>query len=307
MQETIVRALYDLRTPAWDTVFTLVTGLGERAFVIAVVALIYWNISKRGGYIIVMAYVSSMLVNDILKAAFQTPRPYQVLVGVTGMRMGTAEGFAFPSGHTQGATTLFVAMALVFRRNSLYLLTAAAATLVGVSRVYLGVHWPVDVLASWLLGALFAFLVYRGLVRWRHYGPLDAILVVGIAVLAVMAASVAAVAATVAPTLQVTSMAQLAGVGIGLLCGFALERHYVAFSTGGGLFVKTLRYVVGLIGAAAILILPATVPAGTFLGEFAIDTIRYGLAGFWAVGLFPLIGRRIGLFNREDSPATAGR
>jgi undecaprenyl-diphosphatase len=299
MQETIVRAFYDLRTPLWDAVFTVLTTLGEQAVVIAVSALIYWNIRKRGGYIIIMAYIASMVVNDILKISFQTARPFQELVGVTALRVETAEGFAFPSGHTQGATTLFVALALVFRRNVLYLLTAAAATLVGVSRVYLGVHWPIDVVASWVLGSLLAFLVYRGLVRWRHYGPLDAILIVGIAVLAVITGSVVGIAATLAPAIQASSMGELGGVGIGLLAGFAVERRYVGFSTTGRFSVKLLRYLLGLVGTAVLLVLPGMLEPTVYVGDFLIDVVRYGLAGFWAVGLFPLIGRRTGLFSVE--------
>jgi undecaprenyl-diphosphatase len=109
-------------------------------------------------------------VSTVLKAAFERPRPDLV---PHGSYVSTA---SFPSGHSMMAAVVYLTLGALLarvepdRRVKVFILTAAVllALLVGVSRVYLGVHWPTDVLAGWTVGAgwaLLFWLVARALQR----------------------------------------------------------------------------------------------------------------------------------------------
>ncbi|MFW5729924.1 MAG: phosphatase PAP2 family protein, partial [Spirochaetota bacterium] len=262
MQEAIIRALQHVRTPLWDTVFLLATGLGEEAFIIGVSALIYWNVSKRAGYTLAIAYVGSMALNDVLRLISRIPRPYEVLAGGPVPGPVGSRGFAFPSTHTQGATTLFATLALLFRRNHIYLVAAAAAALVGISRIYLGVQWPLDVLAGWVLGALVAFLVYR--LTWRRqprlagtsptYGALRTVVTIGVGNALVLATGIGVLAHLDEAVFASTAMPRIAGAGIGMLFGFLLEDSLVSFRCEAAPGTKVARYLLGMATTMVLLI-----------------------------------------------------
>ncbi|MFC1760215.1 phosphatase PAP2 family protein, partial [Candidatus Neomarinimicrobiota bacterium] len=76
---------------------------------------------------------------------FQTARP----LGVALIEQG---GFSFPSGHAQGSTTLWLMLALLIRKKWINYLTAIMIILVSLSRLYLGVHYPIDILGGVLIG-----------------------------------------------------------------------------------------------------------------------------------------------------------
>jgi undecaprenyl-diphosphatase len=90
-------------------------------------------------------------------------RPFEVLSDVHSLSWGsltTAGGYAMPSGHTARAFAMTALIALWTRsRGGVALLVVA--TLIGLSRIYLGLHWPSDVLVGALVGILFALIMYR--------------------------------------------------------------------------------------------------------------------------------------------------
>ena len=117
MQETILSYFQGISTPFLDVFFSLATMLGEQYVIIAVVTLVYWNISKKEGFLLTYMFLISTLVNSLLKIAFHTPRPFQVLDNIGGKRLQTATGYSFPSGHTQGATSMFTTLALILKKS----------------------------------------------------------------------------------------------------------------------------------------------------------------------------------------------
>jgi undecaprenyl-diphosphatase len=132
----------------------------------------FFLMTRRFGAMLylVVATGGGMALAGLAKAAFDRPRPELV---PHGSLVYTA---SFPSGHSMMAAVVFltlgtlIARALPRRRQKIYALTVAvvATVLVGISRVYLGVHWPTDVLAGWIAGAGWAvacLLVARWLAR----------------------------------------------------------------------------------------------------------------------------------------------
>lgn len=169
--------------PAWfEEVARDVTSFGGNAILIlislAVVGYLIMLRKRAAALLVVAAVGGGMLLSSGLKSLFGRARPDLVAHAVETY---TA---SFPSGHaTLSAVTYLTLGALLMRvhpqrRIKLYLLAVAVTltVLVGLSRVYLGVHWPTDVLAGWCLGATWAmvcWLVALWLQRRGRIEPAD--------------------------------------------------------------------------------------------------------------------------------------
>ena len=137
--------------------FTILTGL-----TVASVGIALFLGKPRTAGIIAVAITSGMFLTDILKREFDRPRPELVPHGVVVTSM------SFPSGHAMMAAVVYLTLGVLLARTQrqlalrIYLiaLSVVVTILVGVSRVYLGVHWPTDVLAGWTLGAAWALLFW---------------------------------------------------------------------------------------------------------------------------------------------------
>ena len=93
------------------------------------------------------------LINALVKLIFAAPRPDAI------EPLLVVSSHSFPSGHAAGAMTLFGAVALLWRSRPLMALCGAMILATGMSRVWLGVHWPSDVIGGWIEGAAWLLLV----------------------------------------------------------------------------------------------------------------------------------------------------
>ncbi len=156
--------------------FTALGGIGVMALVtIAAIGLLSIERRYRAVVLIVVAVAGGLVLSSVLKHLFSRPRPDLVPHGSV---VYTA---SFPSGHSMmSAVTYLTLGALLARvqtrkRLKAYLLSVAIVLtlLVGISRVYLGVHWPTDVLAGWTVGAVWAILCWV-VTRWlQRRGQID--------------------------------------------------------------------------------------------------------------------------------------
>ena len=127
------------------------------------VALVLHRIGDRRAMVaLIGAYAATQAVVTLVKVIVERARPD------TAEALATAGGYAFPSGHSATAVALYGALALIAARHggtrARRVAIAAAvvlAGLVGITRVYLGVHYATDVLAGWLLGAAVLAVVWR--------------------------------------------------------------------------------------------------------------------------------------------------
>lgn len=148
--------LESIRTGFLTALFEGITILGEETLVILFIVALWFAVDSRLAQKVFFAMVCSMGVNGIIKNIAQVPRPFDK--GVTPVRKETATGFSFPSGHTQNFSTWSTLFAIQFKKKWLAALVAVLIAMVAFSRLYLGVHYPSDVIVGATLGVGIAFL-----------------------------------------------------------------------------------------------------------------------------------------------------
>ena len=142
-----LRFLEALRTPALTAFFSAITYAGDEIVFMALGISVFWCVSKRQGFYIFAVGLGGITVSQWMKLAFRVPRPWVLdpaFTIVESARAG-ASGYSFPSGHTQNIVGTLGCLALSNRNRLLRFLCAVFIVLVPFSRMYLGVHTPLDV------------------------------------------------------------------------------------------------------------------------------------------------------------------
>ena len=295
MQEQILLYFQNIGSPVLDLFFELITMLGEKNILIAFIAWIFWNIDKKKGFILSFTLLFSLFINVVLKISIHNSRPFEVIPEIVGKRIHTATGYSFPSGHTQGATSFYVVLSLLLKKRWAYVAAVVISVLVAFSRLYLGVHWPIDVIGGLLAGSGIAVIMYHVFSTIYDNSVSRDLLVVFSSIGALLTLTVFLIINRFyfAGDLIITDLMKITGVFAGASVGFILEEKYVKFSTTGNKIKKVLRFIIGLALALVLLsglkLLLPPVDAFHFL--------RYALTGLWITWLFPVIGIKLGLFT----------
>lgn len=158
-------AMRDVTALGGVTVTTLVTLVGILAFLI--------HGRKRHAAILGGTVVLAEISSEILKRIYSRPRPD---LAPHGAYVYSA---SFPSGHSTISAAVFLTLAMLiaslepnrWTKVMVYVLAMIMVLAIGVSRIYLAVHWPSDVLAGWSLGAAWALVGWLVLLRWTRRSP----------------------------------------------------------------------------------------------------------------------------------------
>lgn len=158
-----LRMLESIRTPFFDAFFLAITKLGEETVFLIVALILIWCVDKKYGFYILYCGLVGQALNQFMKISFKVERAWVAnpdFKPVTAA-IRDAKGFSFPSGHTQIATTTYGGLALVYRKRKwLMTLFACLVVLVAFSRMYLGVHYLSDVLASLVINGVLISVIY---------------------------------------------------------------------------------------------------------------------------------------------------
>ena len=146
--------LESIRTPAVTAVMEKVTYCGGELVLLAVGIIVFWCISKPCGYYVLSMGFLGTTVNQFLKILCRVPRPWVRDPSFTIVESARADagGYSFPSGHTSLSFATATSLCLSYPRWYVVLPAALWASGVGFSRLYLGVHYPSDVLVGVLVG-----------------------------------------------------------------------------------------------------------------------------------------------------------
>ncbi len=165
----------NLRTDALTVVMKAVSFFGNYGIgmiIIAVIFIILKRTRRTGANIGLAMGLGAFVVNLIIKPFVMRPRPYVTMEELKPLVKEMKDPHSFPSGHTQAAFALAVSMCLVLRKKIVSILALAFAVLMGFSRLYVGAHYPSDVIAGALIGTAAAFAAY-GILRYleKKAGP----------------------------------------------------------------------------------------------------------------------------------------
>ena len=141
-----------------DEIWILLTLFGNKMFILV---LIFCFFSRSPDLLraALIAALVSLLISSGIKSLIALERPYEVLNPASFQLIGNKlTTFSFPSGHTTGAFAVMGCVGFYYKNNGLILLALFFASLVGLSRIMLGVHWPIDVLIGAALGWVCASL-----------------------------------------------------------------------------------------------------------------------------------------------------
>lgn len=309
----LIRAFQSLG--AWLTpLMRFFTALGAEEFFLLALPPVFWCINRRLGIELAVLLLASAGVNEWVKGLCKLPRPFWLDPKVA---LSAETSFGLPSGHAQHALTLLGYLAAILRSPWRWLLVLMLM-LIALSRLYLGVHFPWDILAGWLLGLLtlggFFWLRPRVTPILRSW-PLRTHIVA--ACIAATATLLLYLLAAAIPTgdparygalfgVALASMYEaagtVAGMTLGLWIGFAAEARFVRFSPAGPLWRRGLRLAIGLIVLLALRFgLKALFPADPLALNLIFRALRYALMTLWVALGWPWLFVRLGLAERAST------
>lgn len=284
-QTATLQAIQSWQHPALDVFFNLASWAGEETLYILVAAWLLWCHHKWLSYRVGLIFLTGAAFNGVLKNLFAIDRPIGV-EGVESQRLHTATGHSFPSGHTQGAASFWMALMVQIRQPWIWVVGTFMFVSVGLSRLYLGVHWPIDVLAAYGF-ALVWVVAASAFIRWAEtrkqlYWLWCLVLPFVVSVF-------------VYPDYK--DLIIVVGAAVGFLAGMQVEQRWLNVATEGRWGYKLARFAVGLAVLMAIrIVVKAILP----LPAPWADLIRYGLIGFWLTAGAPWLFLKLNWMQRES-------
>ena len=148
--------LEKIRVPVVNEFMLGITYLGDEIAFLVVALILIWCADKRTGYYVLAVGFMGTIANQFMKLWFRIPRPWVLDENFTILEQARegASGYSFPSGHTQSSVGTFGAIGYTTKNKLIRILCIAAIILVPFSRMYLGVHTPLDVSVAVLMAAI---------------------------------------------------------------------------------------------------------------------------------------------------------
>ena len=154
--------LESIRNPFLNSLMLLLTEFGNELLFIAAGMIMFWCIDKKQGYYVLLAGFFGVYINQFLKIACRIPRPWVLDPHFTIVEAAreAATGYSFPSGHTQTAVGCYGALAVCRKETWVRVVGIFLALLIPFTRMYLGVHTPLDVGVSILVAVVLILVLW---------------------------------------------------------------------------------------------------------------------------------------------------
>jgi len=312
----IIQGLQTL-SPGLDGLMKAATFLGTVEFYILFIPLLYWCVDQALGLRVLFILLLTDVPASYLKQLFHQPRPYWI-GGVRTLSEETSYGI--PSSHASNTLAVWGLIASRVKKAWLWIFAILLLLLIGISRLYLGVHFPQDVLGGWLLGlvVLFLFIKYesRFLAWWEQksletrilLGLVFSVVLILVGLLVVWAISVTpdppAWASFATEGRDLSHYFTLGGFLFGAVAGVSWMQKYARFQMAGSLWQRIGRYAMGMVVLFAIYlgldILFALFAADASPLGYLLRYIRYACVALWASFGAPWVFLKVRLAKKVD-------
>jgi len=294
-----IRLVQTFSNPQLTFVMRLITNFGSATAYLILIPLVYWCVDEKKGMRLGAVVLISDWINVSLKFLLNQPRPffngYDPSVGMINERLG-----GFPSGHAQTSLVMWTVIASWGKRKLFFGIAGLICLLVSFSRIYLGVHFPTDILGGWILGALVlcSYLKLGPVIeKYLASGGFRSCMIAG--------AAIAFIMILYRPG---DESLQAGGMMLGICAGYCLNKRYIGFKSsvffaysGEQLHIKYLilaaRFILGTV--VLFLILAAS---EKLIGQFRYSGnyqlflfFRFVLSALWVSAGAPWLFRLLRL------------
>ena len=295
--------LEDLRNPVLDFFFSVITLLGEETIFMVIGMAVFWCVDKYKGYYLLCVGFLGTVLNQFLKIICRVPRPWVHDPNFTIVESAkeAATGYSFPSGHTQTAVGLFGGMARIFKNTAFRISMIVIAVLVALSRMYLGVHTPADVLVSALIAVALIFIAQPLFKKAEHspktmYAIIFSFNAIVIAYLCFVLLYPFPQEVYADDAIHNLLSAQkngftLLGCALGLPVIYTVDLKWVRFDTKAVWWAQIIKAIGGILVVVAVKELLRAPLDAIFGGHLVARTVRYSLMVVVGGGIWPLTFR----------------
>lgn len=297
--------LEGIRIPVLNEFMLLITQLGEETAFLVAALILFWCVNKYFGYYVLSVGFIGTLANQFMKLWFRIPRPWVLDSNFTILEQAreAASGYSFPSGHTQNAVGTFGSIACTVKTKWVRIAAIVVAVLVPFSRMYIGVHTPLDVLVAAAM-AIILLLILKPVVLGntkRNMPILLAVMfVLGISYLCFV--ELYPFPADIDQHNLASGLKNaytLVGALLGMLVVYIVDEKWIHFTTKAVWWAQLIKVAFGLVLVLAVKSGLKT-PLNMLFGESIGRAVRYFLIVIVAGIVWPLTFRWFGKFGTKE-------
>lgn len=265
LQANILRFIQSFSVPTLDAFFMIITNFGSQIFYFLLFPYLFWQKDKKLGLYVASSLLLTMYLNVLLKEIIALPRPIDY-PGIRSLFTQSALGHSFPSGHAQGSAAIWSMIIKFYNKTSTKILGIVLIFLVSFSRLYLGVHWPLDVIVGILLGLISSLIIYKSIKTFNL--PESFLLKLTLSLLPLIFIL----------TFPHKDIGKYMGILSGIWTGSLSEDYFIGYQPKNKGFIRSLgKYFLGFAGSVALykfveFVLPLS---GIFL------IVLYFVLGLW--------------------------
>ena len=225
-------------SPLFDPIFGLITLFGDILFIIGIIGILFFCVDKKLAFRVALLAIFTGFLTTSLKGFFGLERPYleyqrlnkTEIKGIKDIIGQLPTGYTFPSGHSSSAGSFWTFLASRWRHPGFWGVAAFMIVMIPLSRCYLGVHWPTDVIFGVLLGIVISLLFIYLLPKIEQFAANTSF---SILLLFAIIAPILLVAVSFVVTISVGNDFDLAdttsygGLLVGLIVGYMFEERFI--------------------------------------------------------------------------------